>query len=159
MESNHLRDLDLARRVEARIDMVLAFRKTVTPLAVAQLLLGSVLTLSAGLTLLGRPRVRTLALQAIVAYAIFLPLDYVLRQPMRAFAIDAFADGSAFPAMSGDGATLDAIEQRTVFWWVYRGALAVQLLVLILGFIAMTRPRVRAFFAALSAERARQQEP
>ena len=151
-------DVEIARRREALIDTVLAFRKTVTPLAVGQLLLGTVLTLSAGLTLLGRGQARRLVLQAMVVYALFLPIDYLVREPMRAVAINAIADGVAFPPIAGaPGGELG--DQRVIFWWAYRGALGIQLAILTLGLVAMTRPRVRAFFEAVAAERAREQGP
>ncbi|HKQ70229.1 MAG TPA: hypothetical protein VJT73_12860, partial [Polyangiaceae bacterium] len=58
---------EIGKKQEALIDTVLAFRPTITPLAVGQLLLGSLLTLTAGLTLLGRGQARRFAFQAIVA--------------------------------------------------------------------------------------------
>ena len=129
-----------------------------TPLAIGQLLLGSLLTFTAGLTLLGRGQARKIALQAIVVYALFLPLDYVMRRPMRAVAIDAIADGVTFPPLEA-GASAEASDLRVVYWWAYRSALGAQLTVLALGLFAMTRPRVRAFFSAAAAENAREQEP
>jgi hypothetical protein len=151
-------DVELARRGGALIDIVLAFRTTVTPLAVGQLLLASLLTLSAGLTLLGRGHARQLAIQAMVVYALFLPLDYFVRQPMRAITIDAFADGSAFPP-GGPLASPELADQRALLWWVFRAALGLQLVILTFGIVAITRPRVRAFFDALASEGAREQEP
>ena len=158
-ENSRIGDSEMARRREALIDTVLAFRKTVTPLAVGQLLLGSVLTLSAGLTLLGRGQARRLVLQAIVIYALFLPVDYLVRRPMRAVAIDAIAEGSTFPPVNASTPASEILDQRIFFWWVYRGALGLQLAVLTLGLFAMTRPRVRAFFNAMASDRAREQEP
>ena len=152
-------DGEMVRRREALIDTVLAFRKTVTPLAVGQLLLGSVLTLSAGLTLLGRGQARKLAAQAIVIYALFLPIDYLARRPMRASAIDAIAAGTPLPGFEVSGSSPDAIDPRVFFWWVYRGALGLQLVILTVGLVAMTRPRVRAFFGAMGAKRPTGDEP
>jgi hypothetical protein len=40
--------------------------------------------------------------------------------------------------------------------WVFRVGLGAQLMIVALGFFALTRPRVRAFFGAM-AERAREQ--
>lgn len=158
LENSRINDSEIARRREALIDTVLAFRKTVAPLAVGQLLLGTVLTLSAGLTLLGRGQARRLVLQAIVVYSLFLPIDYLVRQPMRAVAINAIADGLTFPTMVG-APSGEIGDQRVIFWWAYRGALGIQLVILTMGLFAMTRPRVRAFFEALATERAREQEP
>ena len=75
----------------------LQFRKIVTPLAVGQLLLASLLTLTAGLTLLGRVQARKLALQAMMAYALFLPIDFVARSPMRAVIVRCFCAERDFP--------------------------------------------------------------
>jgi hypothetical protein len=152
-------DLETSKRQEALIDTVLRFRQTVTPLAIGQLLLGSLITFTAGLTLLGRGQARKIALQAIVVYALFLPLDYVMRRPMRAVAIDAIAQGVTFPPLEEGRASPEASDLRVVYWWAYRGALAAQLTVLALGLFAMTRPRVRAFFSAAAAENARELEP
>lgn len=158
-DNHRIGDAEMARRREALIDTVVAFRRTVTPLAIGQLLLGSVLTLSAGLTLLGRGQARKLALQAIVIYALFLPVDYLVRRPMRAVAIETIADGITFPPVAATGPSEDTLDQRVFFWWVYRGALGLQLAVLTLGIFAMTRPRVRAFFNAMAGDRAHEQEP
>jgi hypothetical protein len=158
-ENGRISDADMAKRREALIDTVLAFRKTVTPLAVGQLLLGSILTLSAGLTLLGRGQARKLAQQAIIIYALFLPADYLARRPMRAVAIDAIAEGYTFPPVQQGTSSPEILDQRVFFWWVYRGALGLQLFILGAGLFAMTRPRVRAFFAALQSDSAREQEP
>ena len=152
-------DLETSKRQEALIETVLKFRQTVTPLAVGQLILGSLLTFTAGLTLLGRGQARRIALQAIIVYALFLPLDYVMRRPMRAVAIDAITQGSPFPPLEEGGPALEPSDLRVVYLWAYRGALGVQLTVLALGLFAMTRPRVRAFFSAAAADHTREQEP
>ncbi|HMI83677.1 MAG TPA: hypothetical protein VK550_06250, partial [Polyangiaceae bacterium] len=152
-------DPETSKRQEALIDTVLRFRQTVTPLAIGQLLLGSLLTFTAGLTLLGRGQARKIALQAIIIYALFLPLDYVMRRPMRAVAIDAIAGGLTFPPLEEGVLSPETSDLRVVYWWAYRGALATQLTILALGLFAMTRPRVRAFFGAASSENAREQEP
>jgi len=156
---DRMSDLETSKRQEALIDTVLKFRQTVTPLAVGQLLLGSLLTFTAGLTLLGRGQARRIALQAIIVYALFLPLDYIMRQPMRAVAIEAIAEGIPFPPLEAGGPSPEASDLRVVYWWAYRGALAAQLTVLALGLFAMTRPRVRAFFSAAAADNTREQEP
>jgi hypothetical protein len=156
-ESTRLGDGDMAKKREAFIDTVLAFRSIVTPLAVGQLLLASLLTLTAGLTLLGRGQARQLAVQAMLVYLLFLPVDYLVRRPVRAVTIDALADGTFPPVTTGP--PVADVDQRVVFWWAFRGALGLQLAVLSVGLFAMTRPRVRAFFNAMSGERAHEQEP
>jgi hypothetical protein len=155
-ENSRGADAEITRRGGALIDAVLAFRSTVTPLAVGQLLLASVLTLSAGLTLLGRGHARQLAIQAMVVYALFLPVDYLVRRPMRAITIDAFAEGTTFPP---GVSSPEMADQRLLLWWIFRVALGLQLVILTLGLVAITRPRVRAFFDAMAREGPREQEP
>jgi hypothetical protein len=145
------------RQGEIYIDTALQFRNIVTPLAVGQFLLASLLTLSAGLTLIGRGQARRLALQAMAAYAIFLPIDYITRGPVRAVTIAALAQSMPPLLLDGSGA-LGVDETTFLFYWVYRVGLGVQLAIVASGIFALTRPRVRAFFGAL-AERARGQEP
>jgi hypothetical protein len=157
-ENNRGTDAELNRRGSALIDTVLTFRSLVTPLAVGQLLLASLLTLSAGLTLLGRGHARQLAIQAMIVYALFLPVDYLMRRPMRACTIEAFADGSTFPP-GGTLSSPELADQRVLLWWIFRGALGLQLVILTLGLVAITRPRVRAFFDAISGDGPREQEP
>lgn len=160
LEHSRIGDAASARQLETVIGTVLEFRKTVTPLAIAQLLLGTMLTLTAGLTLLGRGQARRYMLQAMVVYALFLPVDYLMRRPMRAVAIDSFAEGITFPPPpSGATAPPEVLDQRVFLWWAYRGALGLKLVILTAGVFAMTRPRVRAFFNAMAGERAREQEP
>jgi hypothetical protein len=156
--AHRIQDVQSERREEARLDAILAARRTLAPLAAGRMVLGSLLALTAGLTLLGRRRARPLALQAMVAYAVFLPIDYVVRRPMRASSIDAVVEALAIAPPSGS--TLpEPAELRLLYFWVYRGALGAELFVLALGFFAMTRPRVRALFRTSAAERAHQQEP
>jgi hypothetical protein len=146
---SHISDVQLERRQEALVDTTLAFRATVTPLAVAQLLLGSVLTLATGLTLLGRHRLRRVALQAMLAYALFLPLDHLVRAPLRTHAIDAMVNDVVLHPLA-EGESLGArTELRAAYLWAFRSALALQLGILAMGAFALTRPRVRAFFAAI----------
>jgi hypothetical protein len=157
-ENSRGTDAELTRRGGALIDAVLAFRSTVTPLAVGQLLLASVLTLSAGLTLLGRGHARQLAIQAMIVYALFLPVDYLMKRPMRAVTIDAFAEGTTFPP-GGALSSPEIADQRVLLWWIFRVALGLQLVILTLGLVAITRPRVRAFFDAMAGDGPREQEP
>jgi hypothetical protein len=132
-----------ARQGEIDIDAALQFKNIVTPLAVGQFLLASLLTFSAGLTLIGRGQARRLALQAMAAYAIFLPLDYVTRTPVRAAIIAALAQ--SMPLLVAD------------MYWGLRLFLGLQLAIVAGGIFALTRPRVRAFFGM--GDRARGQEP
>jgi hypothetical protein len=155
---NHITDVQMARRQEALIETVLAFRTMVTPFAVGQLILGTLLTLTAGLTLLGRGQARRLAVQAILAYSLFLPIDYIVRRPMRASAIDAVASDLVLSPLEG-GVAPEMGDLREVLWWAARGVLGGQLAILIAGLVVMTRPRVRAFFGTMAGEQPGRLEP
>jgi hypothetical protein len=148
-----MNDLETTKRQEALIDTILRFRQTVTPLAVGQLLLGSLLTFSAGLTLLGRGQARKIALQAMIIYALFLPIDYVRRRPMRAVAIDAVAEGGLFPPLEEGAASPEASDLRVASWWAYRSALAAQLTILAVG--SCDHPPARTGFFSSAAARTR----
>jgi hypothetical protein len=148
-------DTEMARKQAARIDTLLAYRKLVTPLAVGEFLLGSLLTFAAGTVLWGRRHARGLLLQAMLAYAAFLAVDYVLQRPVRAHDIDLLVSDPQLPQLAGQ----PAAELAAWFRWLFRGLLAVQLAVLGGGLLAMTRPRVRALFAAAERSRAEHEEP
>jgi hypothetical protein len=152
-------DRERAKQGETLMNASLQFRKIVTPLAVGQLLLASLLTLTAGLTLLGRVQARKLALQAMIAYALFLPLDFVARSPMRAVIVDAFAQSVTFPNFKGAEAPpelSDPAMRHDIAQWAFRMVFAGQLAIVGIGMLALTRPRARAFFGAV-AERTRDQ--
>ncbi len=153
-ESSHIGDGEMAKKREAFIDTVLAFRSIVTPLAVGQLLLASLLTLAAGLTLLGRGHARQIAIQAMIVYLLFLPVDYLVRRPVRAVTIEALADGTTFPPVTAGPPPADVLDQRVLFWWAFRGALGIQLAVLTVGLFAMTRNVRRACARARTVSRA-----
>jgi hypothetical protein len=149
------------KQTEEQIETVLQFRNIVTPLAVGQLLLASVLTLTAGLSLIGRSTARRIALQAMAAYAIFLPLDYVTRSPMRAAVIETLARTVSLTPLSGIDPPAELSDPRVAhlwFQWLFRVVLGAQLSIVAIGMLALTRPRARAFFGAV-ADRTRELEP
>jgi hypothetical protein len=148
-------DTEMARKQVARIDTLLAYRKLVTPLAVGEFLLGSLLTFAAGTVLWGRRHARGLLLQAILVYAVFLTIDYALRRPVRARDIDLWISDPQLPQLVGQ----PAAELAAWFRWLFRGLLAAQLAVLGGGLLAMTRPRVRALLGGPARGRAGQEEP
>jgi hypothetical protein len=154
-------DREQAKQGETLLDASLRLRKIVTPLAVGQFLLSSLLTLTVGLILLGRVQARRLALQAMVAYALFLPLDYVVRSPIRAVFVDVLAQSVKIPSPDGtapDGQITDPKLSHDMVQWTLRVVFGAQLAIVGMGLIALTRPRARAFFVAMS-DRAREQEP
>lgn len=137
-----------ARAAEAMIDAIVSTRRVAAPLAAGELILASLLMLSAALTLFGRGKARKLLVQAMVAYGLFLPVDYIARRPVRAARIEAAAVAPDLPTVAGvDAAEVPELLRR-LGWSMARGALAFQFAVLGLGCFAMTRPRVREFYAA-----------
>jgi hypothetical protein len=139
---------EAAKKYEVLIDAVLANRKVTAPLAAGELILGSLVMLCASLALVGRGRARGLLVQALVAYAAFLPIDYALRRPVRAAQIEGvLLDPKLAPEPGMDPAQI-ASSLRPIFWAAARGALALELGVLALGLFTLTRPRVEAFFAS-----------
>jgi hypothetical protein len=156
--SVHL-DPQAAKKYEVLIDALDANRTVTAPLAAGELILGSLLMLCASLALVGRGWARGLLLQAAIAYAVFLPVDYTLRRPVRAAQIEeVLLDPKLAPEPGMDPAQV-ANQLRPIFWAAARGALVLQIGVLVLGVFALTRSRVRAYYAAIATEDARDKEP
>jgi hypothetical protein len=156
---NRSDDREQAKQGETLMNASLQFRHILTPLAVGQLLLASLLTLTAGLTLLGRVQARQLALQAMAAYALFLPIDYVARSPMRAVIVDVVAHSVTMPSVNGvlpPPELTDPAVRHDIATWGLRVLFGTQLAIVGLGILALTRPRARAFFGA-AADRTRDQ--
>jgi hypothetical protein len=152
-------DRERAKQGETILDASLRFRKVVAPLAIGQFLLASLLTLTAGLTLLGRVQARRIALQAMAAYALFLPIDFVIRSPMRAVMVDAIARSVTIPTSDGAGPELsDPALWHDAIQWTLRIVFGAQLAIVAIGMFAVTRPRAVAFFRAM-ADRSRDIEP
>jgi hypothetical protein len=146
-------DAQSAKRYEVLIDALIANRKVTAPLAAGELVLGSLLMLCASLALVGRGRARGLLVQAAIAYAVFLPIDYTLRRPIRAAQIEeVLLDPKLAPGPGMDPAEI-ANQLRPVFWAAARVALALEIGILGLGLFALTRPRVRSYYAAAAAVR------
>jgi len=156
--SAHL-DAQTAKKYEVLIDAVVANRKVTAPLAAGELILGTLLMLCAGLALVGRGRARGVLLQAVVAYAAFLPVDYALRRPVRAAQIEEVLLDPKLAREPGMNPAEVANELRPVFWAAARGALVLQLGILAFGLFAMTRPRVLAFYAASASDDRSEKEP
>lgn len=120
------------------------------PLGAARMLLAGLLVVASGLALAGRPGGRTLALQALAAFAVFALVDYALTRPLREAWIGVVVQG-AFALPEGM-AERDLLSRGAFWWWMERARLVV-LEVAGLGFaaFALTRPRTRAFFQAARA--------
>jgi hypothetical protein len=151
LATERIADTEMARTQLAFVDALLAHRKTVTPLAVGEFLLGSLLAFAAASALWGRSHGRWLLLQAILAYAAFLGVDYVLSAPIRARQIDAMISDPSLPSLTGHTAS----ELAGVFqaWFVLRIA------VLGAALFAVTRSRARAVFAGSKSRNFGAEEP
>jgi len=135
---------EIAARVEmvhqARVHALTTYSSRMIPLAAANAILSMLLIIAAAGALGGRPKSHALALQAVAANLAWTVVDYVLEHPLRGIIIDAasrhppgFAPGPEPPPAS-------------IGWWFFRGILVVQVLAFGLIAIALTRPRVTAFY-------------
>jgi hypothetical protein len=152
-------DAQSTKRYEVLIDALVANRRVTAPLAAGELVLGSLLMLCASLALVGRGRARGLLVQATIAYAAFLPVDYTLRRPVRAAQIEEVLLDPKLAPEPGMNPAEVANQLRPVFWAAARVAFALEIGVLALGLFALTRPRVRAYYAPAAADAARDDEP
>jgi hypothetical protein len=79
---------------------------------------------------------------------LFLPVDYVLRRPIRSVLIDSIVSDPALAKLGAGSIPAAELEGtlREAMWWFQRGVLAAQLLILIVALVMFTRPSVRAWF-------------
>jgi hypothetical protein len=138
------------------------------PLNVAKLLLSGLLVVTSVLAMGGRPGVRPLALQALLANAIFAAIDYALTRSVRASWIEAVGRmGELLPRslerredLAAQGAMLQMITSRHFWWWFER----IRFILLDLGIFgfaafALTRPRTKVFFDAVAEAAESAEEP
>jgi hypothetical protein len=137
---------------------MLSHARTIFPLSVAEVILSGFLVVASGLAMSGRRGARSLALQAIVANALWLIAWFVLTPMLRAAYLEGF-----LRAM--DTVTL-APEQRAALanpgylLWAWRIKLIVfDLGLLGLGALALTRTRTRTYFAAVARAAETTEEP
>jgi len=137
---------------------MLAHARVTFPLAVAEVLLAGLLVVASGLAMGGRKGSRGLALQALGANALLAVVAYALTPGVRA----AYIDGVLHAV---DTVTLpephrDVLTNAGIFHWAFRIKLAVfDLGPLLLGALALTRERTRAFFEAVARATERPEEP
>ncbi len=130
---------------------------TAFPLAVAGILLSALLVLASGFALAGRKGARSLALQALAANAGLAVLSYLLLEPVRAAAVAATLDASRAMTL---GTLADTLGDGTFWVWIGRIRLYLgELGVLALAALAVTRPRVAAYFRASEAAIEQAEEP
>lgn len=142
----------------ARLEAANELHDTAFPLAVARLVLGALLIVMCAMAISGRASARNFALQAIIAYALFCVVDYVLSAPLRELWV-------ARVSIAARELPLDAPEHQMLrepdfFNWIE----GVRLVVLQLGSlgcaaVALFARSTRLFFeAAQVAERERDSE-
>jgi hypothetical protein len=145
-------DVQQAQVKLSLLEALLAHRARAVPIAAGQFLLGLLLWVSTLGILFGRGRMRSLLVQAMVAYGAFLCVSYVVEAPVRALEIGAIATTLAdVPAVEGYPHEKMVALTRFVLSWVPRGVLATQLAILAAGLVALTRPRVRAWLTPPAA--------
>lgn len=135
---------------EAMIQAVISTREVAAPLAAAGLVLSSLLAIAAGRAMFGRNRGHKLLVQAVVVYAIYLPIAYVIGRPIREDML-ARLDLADSAEVTIDGLTAAELALGADFlaWW-WRIVLGFQLLVLGAVLFVLTRPRARELLGGVS---------
>ena len=138
----------------ARLKAMAARRELAFPLGVARLLLSTALVVACAMAIAGRPGARAFAMQAVVAYAAYAGIDFVLSRPIRAAWIPEVAAAAAEIAKTS-AAQAPFADVRFWFWFerLRFGLLEVGAMGLTLA--ALAAPRSRAFFAAVATEASR----
>ena len=152
----------------ARFTATLDAHALTFPLNVARLLLSGLLVVTSVLAMGGRPGVRALALQALLANAAFAALDYALTRSVRATWIEAVGRmGDLLPRsferrdeLAAQGEMLRMLTNRQFLWWSERIRFFL-LDVGIFGFaaVALTRRRTKVFFDAVAEAAESAEEP
>jgi hypothetical protein len=117
------------------------------PLGVAQLLLGSILVLISARALFSGRASMGFALQVLAANALLLLVGYILRQPIRAGVVDAVVASGIEPRPAGLSARELESMLRAKLWWTFRAILGLQVGVLALAGVALTRRSAREVLA------------
>lgn len=128
------------------------------PLNAAKLLLSAVLIVASGLAMGGRPGVRALAFQAVLANAALAVVDYALTRSVRAAWIEAAA--RAGEMLPHDLPQREMMMDPQTWWWFERirfvllelGSYAIAVLVL-------TSRRTKAYFDAVARSAKSAEEP
>lgn len=141
-------------RERARLQSLAEKHREAFPLAVAQLLLFSLLVLASGAALAGRRNARQLVLQVLAANAVLAGVEWVLMDGVReamaqAVALDTVEHGQgALPDMGSE----ESIEMyRSIHLWLERLRFAMLELGVFGGAAyALTRERTKQFFDAVA---------
>lgn len=136
---------------EAMIQAVIDARHLAAPLAAAGLVLGSLLAIAAGRAMFGRGRGHKLLVQAVVAYAVYLPVAYFIGQPIRQGMLANLEAARAGEIMiEGLSAAELALGADFLAWW-WRIVLSGQLAALGIVLFVLTRPPARALLGGMPA--------
>lgn len=126
----------------AELSIRLDARRTLLPLAIANLLLSALLFGAAWRVLGLRPGARSLATQALAANALFAIVEYSLTRDVRGKVAMAFADH--FPRAGLKGAALSDAEVWSALdataWLLFRAKLVLVLLGYAVGYSALQSP-------------------
>lgn len=131
----------------AFVDGVISISRTALPLGVGQLLLGALLVAVSTKALFARRASPTFALQVILANIAILILGYALWQPVRGRVVDAIvASGIEQRPPSVPPSDFERFV-RMKSWWTFRFRLGIELAVLGLGALAVSRRAAREVLA------------
>lgn len=131
----------------ARLRALAEERRVTFPLSVARLLLSGLLVVGSGLAMAGRRGARSLALQALAVNVALAVVEYSLTRPVRGAWIEAVV--AAWASLPGVIPERAVFQDRAVWVWMWRLRFAVlDVGVLGLGALALTRPRSTTFFDA-----------
>jgi len=149
-----IEDVLESARLHVRFAMM-EHARVMFPLSVAQVILSALLVIASGLAMGGRRGSRGLALQAVVSNAGLAVLTFALTPFLRAASAAGALKVSA-------GVALAPVQQLLLtsagIEWVQRGRLAMEVGVLALGALALTRARTKHWFEAVARTESREEE-
>jgi hypothetical protein len=144
---------DLEAMVRAAFVTALADNARVNlPLAIGELIVGGLLVVVAAKALFGRRASPSFALQVIVVNAAVLVVGYALRQPVRGRVVEAVVASGVEERPKGSSPEAFAASLRTKTWWMLRFGLGLQLVVLGLSALAVTRRSARELLSPAERE-------
>jgi predicted cation transporter len=131
----------------ALLDGVRSIARVSLPVGLAQVILGALLVAVCTKALFTRRASPSFALQVIAANAALLTLSYVLWLPVRGRIVDAIVTSGIEPRPSAIApADFDRLV-RLKTWWTFRFRLGLELAVLGLGALAVSRRTAREHLA------------
>lgn len=127
----------------AFVEGVITVSKKALPVGIAQVILGALLVAISSKALFARRASPWFALQVIAANVAVLIVGYALYQPVRGRVIDAIAESGLEQRPEAiSAADFDKLV-RLKHWWTFRFRLGLQLAVLGMGALAVTRRSAR----------------